>query len=344
MPITGERNDNFSLSGIDITKALSGVMDKAGLKKANVYFLTRQKGREDIVTQMLPTPYIRDLDLQSFLDSGGSIEVGNILLQNIPSAKYSEAELLTSSKNPEIKRYFIISGPAIEPKAYTTERVSRPNPLLFDVYLRRYKPLNSGELKTILELEDDMGLTQEQVDARVRALVSREEKFFEANLSLDDTNIAQGTEEKIGISSRPEITETGITIADNELTFVNSGLYHIFGSLLVKLKPDASDNPPQQNSRCVVKAIAKVKRSGQTSYEDIPEGYVTQYIRASIGSDVAGTGAADWGQTSLHDSFAYKFEAGDKLAFYINPLIKQVANNTLGLDTGSSVEVVWYSI
>ena len=482
----GPRKEDFSFAQ-DIAEALSGVrdfVDDAGLKKANVYFLTKRAGEEDLWEQFLPTPEIQFLDIEESLDPGGIVGLGRVLLKNIPKSLFSNQDLKTASPGGIVKKYWVIGGNGVEPQAYTTSQISTPNVVFWEVLITRYKAL-----KVEIPPEEDMGLSQAQVDARIRALVAQaalqaptgklpvasipdipgstvtllstgfdgnlssgddnvqkvaqklddlsiagpagpqgpqgpagargqqgpkgdpgqdgadgnpgargqqgpkgdpgqdgadgnpgpqgnpgprgnpgpqgiqgpqgnpgpagpsatlNEKLFEANLTLAATNVAQGTEQKVSIGARAGVTETGVTIANNELTFVNAGLYHIFASLLVELRPDATDNSgpggtPQQNSRCVLKAIAKIKKAGQSTYEDIPEGYVMQYIRASWGSRVAGTDG-DWGQTSLHDSFAYKFGAGDKLAFYINPVVKQVANNTFQLANNSTVEAVWYTI
>ena len=486
MAFIGDRKEDFTgaqrlARGI---RRVLDVSDKTGLKTANVYFLTKRKGEEDLWEQFLPTPYIQFVDLSQTMDLGGNIAEGRILLKNIPRSVYSNQDLRTSVEDGSVRKYWIIGGNGIEPQAYLTSQISVPNLAFWDVLITRYKPL-----KVEIPPEEDMGLSQAQVDARIRALVAQaalqaptgklpvasipdipgstvtllstgfdgnlssgddnvqkvaqklddlsiagpagpqgpqgpagargqqgpkgdpgqdgtdgspgargqqgpkgdpgqdgadgnpgaqgqqgprgnpgpqgiqgpqgnpgpagpsatlNEKLFEANLTLAATNVAQGTEQKVSIGARAGVTETGVTIANNELTFVNAGLYHIFASMLIELRPDATDNSgpggtPQQNSRCVLKAIAKIKKAGQSTYEDIPEGYVMQYIRASWGSRVAGTDG-NWGQTSLHDSFAYKFGAGDKLAFYINPVVKQVANNTFQLSNNSTVEAVWYTI
>lgn len=104
------------------------------------------------------------------LESGGIIESGDLELKNIPASKYSESYLDTSATTG-VKRYWIVYGPATEPKAYTTKEIQRPNPLLFNVVIQRYQPINSSELYNILGVEED--LNQEQVDNRILALVRK---------------------------------------------------------------------------------------------------------------------------------------------------------------------------
>ena len=119
---------------------------------------------------MLPTPYISYLDHQQMLDSGGSVLDGDIMLKNIPANKFDESFLQGVSKIGKVRRFWVIAGPQLEPKAYTTIRVERPNPILFNVLITRAKSINSSDLRELLE-EDD--LNQQQVDDRIVALVNK---------------------------------------------------------------------------------------------------------------------------------------------------------------------------
>lgn len=120
---------------------------------------------------MLPTPQIKYLNHKTPLDSGGLIEEGDVYLSNIPANKYSEEFLFGATDNADIKRYWVIHGPGLEPKAYITDNIDRANPILFNVVIKRFNAINTDELKTILGLEED--LNQQEVDNRILALVRK---------------------------------------------------------------------------------------------------------------------------------------------------------------------------
>ena len=167
---------------------------------------------------------------------------------------------------------------------------------------------------------------------------------FEADLSLAETDLNVGTAQKVNIAARAGVTEAGVTIANNELTFVTAGMYEVFATFKVKghvgTGRDAENNIIQ-NSRTIMRTFANHIRGSTTA--EILESDASGYIRAVDDASVAGT-VADWGQLILHTSFAYKMNAGDKISLNLEPMVEQQAGNTWSLDTGSIVEVVWHSI
>ena len=164
--------------------------------------------------------------------------------------------------------------------------------------------------------------------------------LFEAEMSLAATAVAEGTEQIISIGARSGVTETGVTIANNQLTFVNAGLYNIHASLGVRQKFVGTEN---QNARMILKALAKLIR-GSSSAVEIPESDVTAYIRSYDGANTAGTTSANWGYAILHISFSYIFQANDKISIYINPIVKQQSAYTLQSEADSLVEATWNSL
>ena len=170
--------------------------------------------------------------------------------------------------------------------------------------------------------------------------------LFEANASLPATVIAVTTEQQLNIGAKAGVTETGITIANNELTFVRAGLYHVYGTFRINMRPGTLtpsqqnnvDGNINQNSRCILEGFAKHIRGQTTTI--IAESRTSQYIRAAIGATTAGT-LADWGQCDLHVSFAWRMNAGDKIQFFLKPLVKQVIGNTHEVISGSTIEATW---
>ena len=142
----GPRNDNFDLvDDIDVTPALE-TLDEIGGKRANVYVWNKKKVGDDEWRQFLPTPNIVYLDLHQMLEKGGIGSIGSIILKNIAVSLYNERDLETLSNDPNIKKYWVISGPGLEPKAYTTERITKTNALLWDVTLKVFKSINSKDI------------------------------------------------------------------------------------------------------------------------------------------------------------------------------------------------------
>ena len=123
-----------------------GIRDIIGSKEANVYWLTRREGMEDQWEQVLPTPEIVDLLHTSNPLEGGVVQVGQIMLKNIPLQGFSESDLDTSSEDETLRKYWVIAGPGLETKAYTTARIHKKSIVAFDVFLKRYDSLNSSDL------------------------------------------------------------------------------------------------------------------------------------------------------------------------------------------------------
>ena len=168
----GPRNDNFDLvDDIDITPTLE-VFDDIGGKRANVYRWTKRKGFEDQWEQFLPTPHIQYLEIAQELKEGGIGTSVQVMLKNIPVSLYSEGDLETAVEDETaLKKYWVLSGPGLEPKAYTTKTILKRNPILFDVTLEEFDSINSSDI--IIPGEEDMGLNQAQVDNRIIALVAK---------------------------------------------------------------------------------------------------------------------------------------------------------------------------
>ena len=179
MAFIGPRNDNFELAGdLSDVASLVSIRDEIGIKEANVYLWTRRKGFEDQWEQFLPTPEISHLDHISELSEGGMILEGNIMLREIPCRTrpeqvgfWEEEQLQTASAEEGVKRYWVLAGPSLKPKAYTTQRIIKTSPIAFDVQIKRFDSINSKDI--IIPGEEDMGLNQNQVDERIVALVAK---------------------------------------------------------------------------------------------------------------------------------------------------------------------------
>ena len=163
----GEKNKNtFSENfGIDVAEIYS-IRDDIGAKKANVYFYEKPKseGTTALWKQILPTPYIRNISHKEILEPGGSLQEGDLFLNGIPKDKFDRSQLETASLEGLVDKYWVINQ-----RAYTTINIVEKI-ATFNVQIRRYDSINVGDL--INPEEDDMGLTQDQVDARIRELVA----------------------------------------------------------------------------------------------------------------------------------------------------------------------------
>ena len=161
-------------------------------------------------------------------------------------------------------------------------------------------------------------------------------KYFEASLGLSAVNIAENTERKVNISALSGITETGVTIANNELTFAQSGLYEVFCSMRIHMKAGTATD---QNARSILEGYYKLKK-GSGAFTIVDESRIATYVRAYDQATVAGD-AKDWGYCILHMSVSIKVSAGDKLSAWFIPLVKQQAGCTYELSDHSAVEVSW---
>ena len=127
---TGPRNDNFDL--VDDLKETIGdilsIRDDIGGKKANVYWLIKQEGEDDAYSQVLPTPDIKNLSHDANLMEGGIVPEGELLLTDLTISKFSESDLETSGQTPGLRKYWIISGPGLNPRAYTCLLYTSPSP------------------------------------------------------------------------------------------------------------------------------------------------------------------------------------------------------------------------
>ena len=199
----GPRKEHFDI--IDDLKSVvadvTAIRDDIGIKKFNVYFLKKTEGADDEWSQMLPTPFIDQADANIELLETGSVQKGDIFLRGIPIASYTQDELDTATTDEDVSKYIVMDG-----KAYTVVRITREL-LTYDIHLRRFESINEGEL--VIPPEEDMGLTQEQVDARIRALATQTNHLFEAEMSLPATQIDEDTEQKVNITARHGVTDKG---------------------------------------------------------------------------------------------------------------------------------------
>ena len=131
-------------------KSIYEIRDNIGAKKSNVWFYSKTGENNPVWTQILPTPYVRDIEQEVTLQEGGSLEHGDIILQNLPRYKFSEEDLETSSDDDNTEKYWVIDG-----RAYTTVFIKK-GLVSFDVHIRRYDSINKGELVPPSEEEDYM--------------------------------------------------------------------------------------------------------------------------------------------------------------------------------------------
>ena len=164
--------------------------------------------------------------------------------------------------------------------------------------------------------------------------------LFGAEMSLSATALAEDAEQIISLGARSGVTESGVTIASNQLTFVNAGLYQIHAALGIRQK---NVTTTEQNSRCILKGLAKLIR-GSSSAVEIPESDVSTYIRSYDGATVAGTTSNNWGYAILHIDFSYNFQANDKISIYIKAIAKQQPTYTLESTSDSLIEATWNSL
>ena len=166
MVFTGPKNKSNFLDSFKIDVApLYGIRDDIGGKKANVFFYEKRDGFEPLWKQILPTPYIKRFSHDVRLQEGGSLTEGDFILKGFPKTTFSESQLETSSLDGNVDKYWVING-----RAYTTVSI-KESIISYDVHIRRYDNINVGDL--INPEGDDMGLTQDQVDARIMELVSK---------------------------------------------------------------------------------------------------------------------------------------------------------------------------
>ena len=159
-------------------------------------------------------------------------------------------------------------------------------------------------------------------------------------MSLGATAIGEGNEQIITLGAKAGVTEAGVTIANNQLTFVAAGLYNIHADIGIRQK---NVTTTEQNARAIIKALVKLIR-GSASAVEIPESDVTTYIRSYDGASVAGTINDNWGYAIIHVSFSYLFQANDKISLYLNPVVQQQPTYTLQIEANSLVEATWQTL
>ena len=139
---------NF-FNNIDFAPTLGHIRDRGQIKFVDVYTYRKEGNNAPVVVPFLPTPLVDFISNKEFMESGGVIAVGEIVLRQIPVSRYKESDLQTSTLSGRVKRYWILSDPKSEPKAYTTTNITR-GPLFWEVVLERYKSINEEKLEQAL--------------------------------------------------------------------------------------------------------------------------------------------------------------------------------------------------
>ena len=121
------------------------IRDSLGITKAKVYVYTKDGDNEPVWKQFLPTPYIRNFSHQIILASGGSLEEGDLALTNIPKHIFNRAELETDNISGNVVKYWVINN-----RAYTTVNI-KDKLYSYEAHIRRYDPINEGDLVNPLE-------------------------------------------------------------------------------------------------------------------------------------------------------------------------------------------------
>lgn len=135
MVFVGNRSETTFKKSFRIdSESILQIKDKLGIKLSNVYFLRRLGEDNNIITQILPTPTVRQIESDVTLESGGVDFSGAISLQNIPKSKYSRADLDTSTPDGKEERYYIVNG-----RAYTLFHI-KASYLFWELFLRQYEP------------------------------------------------------------------------------------------------------------------------------------------------------------------------------------------------------------
>ena len=141
--------NNF-FDNLDFSETLSQIRDKGGLKIVDVYTYRKSASGNPQIMPFLPTPQVDFITKDEILEPGGVISFGDVILKQIPISRYSEEDLQTISSEPGVNRYWLLDSRKSEPKAYTTAKISRGT-IFWEVLLTPYKPLDSDDIKKLLE-------------------------------------------------------------------------------------------------------------------------------------------------------------------------------------------------
>lgn len=130
------------LGGVD---AILGIRDATGLTKQPVFFVKRtwfsdsgktnpSGGAEgyatDAVTQLLPTPGIKNFSQDIRLREGGAVKSGDIILTGVSGNRFTEGQLDGSSSAANVENLFLVGG-----KLYQVINVTKKY-VTFQVQLR----------------------------------------------------------------------------------------------------------------------------------------------------------------------------------------------------------------
>ena len=136
----------YLFNNVDFTGPLTKIRDVSGIKIADVWFYGTKKGEADIWEQMIPTPSIQMVSNDILLSDGGVIAVGDVILGQIPTKKYSEEDLFRTGG--EYKFYFVIRDPngVMVTKGYTPNKIIRKDLFFYTLSIERFKSLKVDEI------------------------------------------------------------------------------------------------------------------------------------------------------------------------------------------------------
>ena len=134
---------------IDFAPTLGHIRDKGQIRFVDVYTFIEAGDNAPVVMPFLPTPLVTFVANKEQFDMGGVISVGDIVLKQIPVSRYKESDLKTSVSGGMVRRYWVLSDSKSEPRAYTTEGITR-GPLFWEVVIQRYKSINEEKLEQAL--------------------------------------------------------------------------------------------------------------------------------------------------------------------------------------------------
>ena len=112
--------DSAILKGID---SILGIRDSVGAVIQPVYFVTRtwfenlelskvatqpEGFAKDSVTQLLPSPGLKEYSQDIRLREGGTVKAGDIILKGISKNKFKESDLDGSSSSANIQKFYLI--------------------------------------------------------------------------------------------------------------------------------------------------------------------------------------------------------------------------------------------
>ncbi len=105
---------------IGCTDEILGLRDEIGAVKSHVHILTRTWSGEEVgdgnpsdtIEQILPTPYVVNLHVNSRVKTGGAVKEGDVMLKHISKQSYPD-ENTVSLKNDNCKtveKFYYLDG------------------------------------------------------------------------------------------------------------------------------------------------------------------------------------------------------------------------------------------